>query len=316
MNHANFNCSSLIKEGAMIKKLWLGISLIIIVVFAVAGYVMINHQNQDHVMTAQQKITQVSIVALGDSLTQGVGDNQNLGGYPKRVGKLLAQKAHVKTKVFNFGKAGDRSDQIMNNLNQNDEQKKAIKKADVILLTAGGNDLIKQLQGEVVGHSAADVEQIVATTMPQYQKKLTQLLMTIREYNPQASIFLFGNYNPLYVYFPDFTTFNNSVKMYNAVNRTVVNQYHGHYVSVFKQLTYGQYQSKQAQKELQATAADNKISFLSVLADAKADNTEKNRFISTADHFHPNAHGYDFMAREMVKKMLLYDTWSKKNNEE
>lgn len=312
MNHANFNCGTLIKGNTMRKKLWIGFSLLVLLTISSWGYISINNQNHKYIAKVPTKDSQLKIVALGDSLTQGTGDNRESGGYPKRVGNLLAQKTHKKIEVLNFGKEGNRSDQIMVNLEQSNVQRKAIKTADAILLTAGGNDLIKRLQGEIVGHSGENVERKVAMTLPQYQKNLEQLLKTIRKYNTTAPIFLFGNYNPLYVYFPKFTTFNSSVKMYNTVNRDMINKYNGHYVSIFKQLTYGQYQTNQAQKELQNEINKNKVSFLAILADSKTTNVEKNKFISPIDHFHPNNQGYNLMAREMVKKMLLYDTWSDK----
>lgn len=145
--------------------------------------------------------------------------------------------------------------------------------------------------------------------MPHYTANLQALLARVRQLNPKAALFLFGNYNPLYVYFPNFTAINTSVTTYNKVNATMVTKYDGYYVPTFKQLTYGQYQNGHARQDLIMQANEVGTNFLAALSSTRVQAAEKNNFLSPADHFHPNAKGYDLMTKALLQKMLLHDSW-------
>lgn len=294
----------------MDKKAIIGwIVCLLIIISGIAcfsWYHLADYQKQD---VTTHKVKRIRLVAFGDSLTQGVGDTTKQGGYPMRVATLIAKKTDVPTTSINFGKEGDRSDQIMVRLANSKEQQNELKKANAILVTAGGNDLLKVLQKAIIGHSAAYVDSTVTKTVPQYEHNLKKLLQTIRQYNNHAPIFLFGNYNPLYVYFPSFETINKSVTSYNQVNKSLVQEYGGYYVPIFEQLTYGQYQNTHARKGLISEAKLSNVSFLTVLANPQNLNGEKNKFLSPSDHFHPNDQGYNLMANRLVQKMLLNDNW-------
>lgn len=296
----------------MRKKLFIG--LVIVLVF-VGGFLGVSNWYDKQIKTADEptKLKLVKVVALGDSLTQGIGDTTDQGGYPSRVAAGLHKQLQIKVESQNFGKEGDRSDQIERRLKDSVVQQTALKKANIILMTVGGNDLIKTLQSQIVGHSAIEVNDVVDKSLPLYQQKLSHLLQVVRDYNPKAPIYLYGNYNPLYVYFPNFETINQSVKSYNQINQKIVQQYGGYYVPLFKRLTYGQYQDSKAQKALLVEANMNNVSFLTALNKTQVMNGEKNKFLSPSDHFHPNALGYDLMAKLMINSLLIHDQWQYKN---
>ncbi|MCM0598994.1 GDSL-type esterase/lipase family protein [Periweissella fabalis] len=294
----------------MKNKKWFAIIFGIIILLG-GGYWVSQqmHKPIHNTVVKPKTVKNLKIVALGDSLTQGVGDTTEQMGYPTRIAKVIQQQTKIPTTAINLGKEGDRSDQILARLKDSTMQQQAVKQANVIVLTVGGNDLLKILQGTIVDHSATQVNKLVAASVANYQKNLMQLLTTVRSYNEHASIFLFGNYNPLYVYFPNFTAINTSVETYNQVNATIVNKYHGHYVSIFNQLTYGQYQNKHARQALVAQANQTGANFLAALSNTRDQANEKNAFLSPADHFHPNAKGYDAMTKILAKQMLLHDKW-------
>src|SRR5699024_5068561 len=58
----------------------------------------------------------LNIVAVGDSLTQGVGDSQNQGGYVGIIDRTI-NKDTKHANIQNFGKRGDRTDQLLLRLN-------------------------------------------------------------------------------------------------------------------------------------------------------------------------------------------------------
>lgn len=93
--------------------------------------------------THSQKI---SLVGLGDSLTFGQQDPTNRGGYVYLIKQKLQQNYDVKVTTHNYGKTGDRTDQIQARLENDPAMQKQVSEADVITMTFGGNDLMQILQ--------------------------------------------------------------------------------------------------------------------------------------------------------------------------
>ncbi|MDR3240878.1 MAG: GDSL-type esterase/lipase family protein [Lactobacillaceae bacterium] len=250
----------------------------------------------------------INLVTIGDSLTEGIGDTKKQGGYEKRTAKLLEQTYPVTVKTANYGKAGDRSDQILARIKKNPSALKVIAKADVIVMTAGGNDLQQELFKLVTTKDAADILPKVDKQTTNYHKSLNQLVSYVRTKNKTAPIFLFGNYNPLYVYLANRPDLNNAVHLYNGVNWAVTKEHKKmYYVTIFKTLTYGQYQTKTAQKALakeSAEAAKGSTKNKLVEETLNGPNNEKNEYITTEDHYHPNDLGYDKMSQALVGVMI------------
>lgn len=299
------------------KNKWIVISFTLLLLTIIIGFFVINLKTSSDESKNVSKIKlvkEVDIVNFGDSLTKGVGDSTDQQGYTKRISKLVEKQIKVPTKNVNFGKSGDTSQQITKRLKDNKKQQSKLKTADVIIMTVGGNDLIQILQNKVINQSEKQVQTKVKNSVTNYQNNLNELLLTIRKYNKTAPIFLFGNYNPLYVYFPKFESLNDSVKIYNQVNKQMVEKFNGYYVSIFNGLTYGQYQNNAAKKTLLTSHSNvDSTNFINSLSDTKENKTEKNDFLSPLDHFHPNAKGYDFMTKVLLQKMLLHDDWQYKS---
>lgn len=84
----------------------------------------------------------LSIVSLGDSLTQGDGDDTGLGGYPPRL-QTLVEAVRPGSQVLNLGKSGWASADLINGLNGDPSQLDAALAAKPQLATVwiGSNDL-------------------------------------------------------------------------------------------------------------------------------------------------------------------------------
>lgn len=256
---------------------------------------------------------QVKLVTVGDSLTEGIGDTTDQGGYEKRIAQLIATKDHVKVKTHNYGKAGDRSDQILKRVQNNPTAQKNIKAADMIVMTSGGNDLQQELFKLIQTKEEKDILPKVKAQTNEYANSLNELMNYIRTLNPDAPIFIFGNYNPLYVYLANRPDINQAVHLYNAVNsETAHDNKNTYYISIFNRMTYGQFQSKkqQAKLEKQAEASFNgTVNNEVVKSTLNGPNKEKNEYITNSDHYHPNNKGYDQMSK------VLFKTVQKQKNE-
>lgn len=253
----------------------------------------------------------LTLVALGDSLTHGVGDTNDEAGYVGRIKTELEAKDPVEVKTFNYGKTGDRSDQIKTRVEQNVTLQKNLAKADVITMTVGGNDLMQVLQQNFL--SLADNK--LSSAMPQakehYATQLQQLLQMVRTYNQKAPIFLISVYNPFYVYFPTLTQIQKYTTEWNEVTKeTLSSDKLAYFVNVEAKLSEGQYYGHSKETLLKNSTVDLADLSDTQLEKVLTNDQEKNNYLSSADHFHPNAKGYDYMAQQLFKTMQKHkSTW-------
>lgn len=133
---------------------------------------------------------ELSIVALGDSLTRGVGDPEGLG-YVGRIVQRLKKERQVKVLLTNLAVSGANSSDLVKQL-EKQGVRYAISKADFILLTLGGNDLnpgFERLDKVDLKAYTGDVESFL--------QNAKQAITLIRQANGKAPIYWMGLYNPL-----------------------------------------------------------------------------------------------------------------------
>ena len=237
------------------------------------------------VKVASNTPKQIQLTAVGDSLTYGVGDATNNGGYVGLTKSDLEATGQYQVTTKNYGVSGDTSTQILNRINKQAKIRTDLKRANIITVTAGGNDLMHVLQKHFLKLSE---KQITAGSVA-FQKRLTTLLTTIRKENPSAPIYVFGIYNPFHVYFPKMTAMTNSVTAWNQATQKTLSQFkHVYYVDIDSVLSSGE------------TAA-NKASAKEALKEATSG--EGNPLIFSQDHFHPNNAGYAQMTKQLMKQI-------------
>lgn len=225
----------------------------------------------------------LTIVAAGDSLTQGVGDSTGQGGYLPYLEKLLEQKKSVSdANFYNFGVRGNRSGQLLKKL-RTDEVTKAIKKADVVILTIGGNDVMKVVRENFsnLNVKAFAQQKII------YEKNLIEVLNTIRRDNPNIKIVLIGLYNPFLKWFSEIREISEILDDWNHSSQAILAEYPGTYF---------------------------------VEIDDIFQQTQENLLFT--DYFHPNDRGYELIAgrvheslTEEVLKQLPYKVETARNGE-
>ncbi len=131
-------------------------------------------------------------VGLGDSLTEGIGDELKLGGYFGRVTTAMNDWEGVReVRADNLAKKGRRSDQLLKQLDEPEVQKK-LKEADVILLTIGGNDIMKIVKRDLFKLKVSPFYD----ELKQFEKRLEEVFGVIRGLNGDAVVIVGGLYNP------------------------------------------------------------------------------------------------------------------------
>jgi lysophospholipase L1-like esterase len=129
------------------------------------------------------------IVAIGDSLTRGTGDETGKG-YVGVLMDEIKEKTKQDVQLTNLGISGQRSDQLKEQIQQT-EVNRQIQTADMILVTMGGNDLFKGGQGllEFKEEDIAEIEK-------KFLDNMNFIFQQIRTSNPKANVFFIGLYNP------------------------------------------------------------------------------------------------------------------------
>ena len=261
---------------------WL-IEIVVFVVAIFAIFTVISHflirpagselSNKDLKSALTQK--RLNYVAIGDSLTEGVGDQTNQGGFIPLLSNAISEISDVNVVSQNFGVAGNTSTQIYKRMTKEKKIQSAIKKADVITITVGGNDVMKVIRTQLTNLTENSFEKPAQT----YQKQLTEIFDFIRDNNPNAQVYVLGIYNPFYLNFPDITEMQDVIDHWNqATQEMVMEQKKMYFVPINDLLSQG------VDGNRGVTSSDGDIQ------------TITNDALFEEDHFHPNNIGYQIMS--------------------
>ena len=202
------------------------------------------------------------IVSIGDSLTEGVGDETESGGY---VGILnhTFEDNQLNIRIENYGKKGNRTDQLLKRLDQ-DEIASSIKKADIILITIGANDIMKVAKDNFLNLTTEPFNR----ELEEYEERLRAIFHKMKERNPDVHIYLIGFYNPFEQYFGHIEELGMIATNWNEAGKALTEE--------FEHVSY-------------IPTAD-----LFVPSDTK---------LLADDQFHPNTTGYKRMAERILEEI-------------
>lgn len=161
------------------------------------------------------------VVSIGDSLTQGVGDSTDKGGYVPYLEKHLETLPEVKDASFtNYGVKGNRTDQLLERLQQK-EVIHTIKRADMVVITIGGNDVMKVFKENITKLNVKEFTK----QRKSYEERLHHTIQTVRQHNKNAGIVLIGLYNPFLKVFEDVQEVESIMKDWNAASELTLQEY-------------------------------------------------------------------------------------------
>lgn len=152
------------------------------------------HPDENHVARELSQPTDApvarnrTLIGLGDSLTRGIGDSNGQGYFGMVKRELQAKYSDLS--AINLGISGQTSTELAAQI-QEVRTKQLLKRAQWIVLTIGGNDLF-QSSDRLQKIDPAQMEE----ARLRYEKNLRTILDETRKSNPDATIFLFGLYNP------------------------------------------------------------------------------------------------------------------------
>ncbi len=134
------------------------------------------------------------IVALGDSLTRGTGDETGGGGYPERVASAL-RKSGMTVSVDNLGVDGAETGDLLRKVSEPDARRR-IGQAQLILMSISGNDLSHSIPASAAAGPAETAADPTKAALDAASLNLQRILPLLRESNPSAPIRILGLYNP------------------------------------------------------------------------------------------------------------------------
>ncbi|WP_173918427.1 SGNH/GDSL hydrolase family protein [Halobacillus sp. Marseille-Q1614] len=205
----------------------------------------------------------LKIVAIGDSLTQGVGDRTENGGYVGILEDNFNQSNETTNfTIDNFGRRGDRTDQLLERMESRD-MTSSIKDADIVLITIGANNVMQVIEHNFTSLSYDDFPPARAN----YAVELEEIFSTIEEANPNASIYLVGLYNPFNQYFDHIPALAQIMNEWNRESESIIDDRENVTFIPIKDIFEGN------EKEL----------------------------LWEVDHFHPNEEGYKQMAKRVLE---------------
>jgi lysophospholipase L1-like esterase len=159
----------------------------------------------------------IEIVSIGDSLTQGVGDSTDSGGYlPYLKSKLEKEPTITAVHMVNQGVLGNRTDQLLKRLDE-DKIIKDLSKADSVVITIGGNNFTNLKMNQF------DEARIA------YEKRLNKILHKVRSYNEFAQIYVVGVYNPFSQWQAVSQEFDLIMRQWNRSSKETVETYENSY---------------------------------------------------------------------------------------
>jgi lysophospholipase L1-like esterase len=147
----------------------------------------------------------INLVALGDSITHGVGDPAKKG-YIEGVKVRLEEVHKTPIKVSNFAVPRYSTDQILKQM-QDENITAQIKKANCIILYIGTNDFRKSANHQF---NPLDIKRINEGKVT-FTTNLYKILENIRKDNSAAPIFVLGLYQP-------YVEYSNREQILNTIN--------------------------------------------------------------------------------------------------
>lgn len=225
----------------------------------------------------------MKVVAMGDSLTEGVGDDYHEGGYVPYLTKGLDEVCNFRSITCeNYGKSGNRTVQLTKRIQDSIEIQEKIKNADVITITIGANDLLKVAKDNIFNNLMAAT---FKEPQVEYKQNIAILYEEIRKYNPDCPIYQLGIYNPFFLNFKEITELQEVINQWNATTKEFIEeQKEAYFIPINDQIYQGMGVSDDGE-------------FI-------------NNLLSDKDSFHPNTIGYQIIANAFRDKLLeTQESW-------
>ena len=166
----------------------------------------------------------IQYAAIGDSLTSGVGELFG-GGFVPKYGRLIQERMGQQVVYDKMGISGARSADILSVVSYDNKVRAALQNANIITITAGGNDLVDAAKA----YSAHQDEDVFRQAIVKCRQNFGGILSVIKQLKSGRKHYLIRAvdlYNPS-PYMPEANVwvkrFNSNLESFEDSNLRVAN---------------------------------------------------------------------------------------------
>lgn len=217
------------------------------------------------VATPLERAEEIRMLALGDSLTKGTGDETGQG-YAQRLAQGLKPRYDKPvTMLGNLAVNGMTAMELGDRLERDTGIQNAVKQANLIVFSIGGNDLFLSARARMNGRSlqAVSVDELTRD-LEEALERFRRVVRRLHALNPNATVVYMGLYNPFF----DIEELRGASLKMQAWNREAYGMIH-EYPMMLMVPTFDLFEGR--------------------IGD----------YLSS-DHFHPNGAGYEKIASRML----------------
>lgn len=140
------------------------------------------------------KTDKLNYIALGDSLAEGMNPYGEIGySYTDYLADYLKNNNKLSSYTKKYTKSGYITDNIINDINNNNELKKDLRESDLVTISIGANDFLKNINlREMTVNNIKEIKTTTTDIFPKIEKTIKE----VRKY-AKNKIIIVGYYNPI-----------------------------------------------------------------------------------------------------------------------
>jgi lysophospholipase L1-like esterase len=140
-------------------------------------------------------VNQVHYLALGDSLAAGMTPQKGISdGYSDFAAAYFKEQSMLGSYSKAFAVPGYKTQNVLDDLLSKAELQEAVKHANLITISAGANDLLKEAKIDRATQTITLDPATVPLTLQTISKNYMSILQKIKELNPEATVYVMGYY--------------------------------------------------------------------------------------------------------------------------
>lgn len=163
----------------------------------------------------------ITYLSLGDSLAAGVMSDKQVGdGFSDYTAKYLEENKLLESYSKEFAVSGYTTTAVLEDLTTKAELQEAVKKSQVISISASANDLLKQAKIDASKGTVVIDPTVLPSTLKTIGENYAKILETIKSLNSDAKVFVIGTYYP-FPYLSDEAVRAQLIQVMETLNTTV-----------------------------------------------------------------------------------------------
>lgn len=140
------------------------------------------------------KTDKLNYIALGDSVAEGMNPYGEIGNsYTDYIADYLKKEKKLSYYTKKYTKSGYITENVINDIENNNELKKDLRESDLVTISIGANDFLKHIKiSEMSVDNIREIKTKIATVFPNIEE-------TIKEVKKYAKnqVIIVGYYNPI-----------------------------------------------------------------------------------------------------------------------